>query len=80
VPYPHATGDHQAKNARYFERGGGAVTVPEAELERAPGLVESLLTNDARLGEMGEAMLRLARADAADRIAEELIELAAARR
>ena len=80
VPYPHATSDHQTKNARYFERGGGAVTVPEVELERAPGLVESLLTNDARLGEMRDAMLRLARPDAADQIAEELIELAGARR
>ena len=80
VPYPHATSDHQTKNARYFERGGGAVTVPEVELERAPGLVESLLTNDSRLGEMRDAMLRLARPDAADQIAEELIELAAARR
>jgi UDP-N-acetylglucosamine--N-acetylmuramyl-(pentapeptide) pyrophosphoryl-undecaprenol N-acetylglucosamine transferase len=80
VPYPHATSDHQTKNARYFERGGGAVTVPEVELERAPGLLESLLTNDARLGEMRDAMLRLARPDAADEIAEELIELAAARR
>ncbi len=80
VPYPHATSDHQTKNARYFERGGGAVLLPEAELERAPGLVESLLADEARLGEMRRAMLRLARADAAVRIAEELIELAAARR
>ena len=80
VPYPHATSDHQTKNARYFERGGGAVTVPEVELVRAPGLVESLLTNDSRLGEMRDAMLRLARPDAADQIAEELIELAGARR
>jgi len=80
VPYPHATSDHQTKNARYFERGGGAVLLPEGELERAPGLVESLLANEARLGEMRDAMLRLARADAAVRIAEELIGLAAARR
>ncbi len=80
VPYPHATGDHQTKNARYFEQGGGAVLVPETELERAPGVVESLLVDEARLTEMREAMLRLARGDAAERIAEELMELAAARR
>jgi UDP-N-acetylglucosamine--N-acetylmuramyl-(pentapeptide) pyrophosphoryl-undecaprenol N-acetylglucosamine transferase len=80
VPYPHATADHQAKNAEYFERGDGAVIVPEAELDRAPRLVESLLGDEPRLREMGEAMQRLAREDAADRIAEELIELAAARR
>jgi UDP-N-acetylglucosamine--N-acetylmuramyl-(pentapeptide) pyrophosphoryl-undecaprenol N-acetylglucosamine transferase len=80
VPYPHATSDHQTKNARHFERGGGAVVVPETELDRAPAVVESLLADGARLDEMSEAMRRLAREDAADRIAEELIELAAARR
>ena len=36
VPYPFATADHQAKNARHFERAGGAVVVPDAELGRAP--------------------------------------------
>ena len=80
VPYPHATGDHQAKNARYFERGGGAVVVSEDELETVPALVESLLGDERRLKEMSDAMRRLARVDAAHRIAEELIELAAARR
>jgi UDP-N-acetylglucosamine--N-acetylmuramyl-(pentapeptide) pyrophosphoryl-undecaprenol N-acetylglucosamine transferase len=79
VPYPHATADHQTKNARYFERGGGAVVVPEAELELRRD-VEELLADPARLEQMGQAMLRLARPNAADEIAEELIALAAARR
>ncbi|HET9324851.1 MAG TPA: UDP-N-acetylglucosamine--N-acetylmuramyl-(pentapeptide) pyrophosphoryl-undecaprenol N-acetylglucosamine transferase [Gaiellaceae bacterium] len=80
VPYPHATSDHQTKNARYFEEGGGAVLVPEAALLQAPAVVESLLADDARLEEMGTAMRALARENAADLIAQELIELAAARR
>jgi UDP-N-acetylglucosamine--N-acetylmuramyl-(pentapeptide) pyrophosphoryl-undecaprenol N-acetylglucosamine transferase len=80
VPYPHATSDHQTKNARYFERGGGAVVVPESRVQEAPAAVESLLADDSRLREMSEAMRGLARVDAADRIAEELIELAAAGR
>jgi UDP-N-acetylglucosamine--N-acetylmuramyl-(pentapeptide) pyrophosphoryl-undecaprenol N-acetylglucosamine transferase len=75
VPYPHATADHQAKNARYFERGGGAVVVPEGELELRRH-VETLLADPSRLKEMGEAMRRLARPDAADVVAEELIALA----
>jgi UDP-N-acetylglucosamine--N-acetylmuramyl-(pentapeptide) pyrophosphoryl-undecaprenol N-acetylglucosamine transferase len=79
VPYPHATADHQTKNARYFERGGGAVVVPEAELDLRRN-VEELLGDAARLEQMGQAMLRLARPNAADEIAEELIALAAARR
>ena len=76
VPYPHATGDHQTLNARHFERGGGAVVVPEAELDRVPALVDELLGDRERLVGMRQAMLRMARPDAADEIAEELIALA----
>jgi UDP-N-acetylglucosamine--N-acetylmuramyl-(pentapeptide) pyrophosphoryl-undecaprenol N-acetylglucosamine transferase len=76
VPYPHATGDHQARNARYFERGGGAIVVVEAELGRAPELARSLLGDARRLAAMRDAMQRLARPDAADEIAEEVLRLA----
>jgi UDP-N-acetylglucosamine--N-acetylmuramyl-(pentapeptide) pyrophosphoryl-undecaprenol N-acetylglucosamine transferase len=76
VPYPHATGDHQTLNARHFEQGGGAVVVSDGELGRVPSLVEQLLADSGRLGAMRAAMLSLARPDAADTIAEELIELA----
>jgi UDP-N-acetylglucosamine--N-acetylmuramyl-(pentapeptide) pyrophosphoryl-undecaprenol N-acetylglucosamine transferase len=77
VPGLFATGDHQAKNARFFEHGGGAVVVPEGEVGRAPELIRSLLDDPRRLAEMSEAMLRLARPKAAEEIAEELIALAA---
>ena len=79
VPYPHATSDHQTLNARHFERGGGAIVVPEPELERVPALVEELLADPERLESMREAMLAIARPHAADEIAEELIALASAR-
>jgi UDP-N-acetylglucosamine--N-acetylmuramyl-(pentapeptide) pyrophosphoryl-undecaprenol N-acetylglucosamine transferase len=78
VPYPHATGDHQTLNARHFERGGGAIVVPENELERVPALVKELLGDADRLAAMRAAMLAMARPDAADEIAEELIALARA--
>ena len=76
VPGLFATGDHQEKNARYFELGGGAVVVQEAEVGRVPDLIRSLLDDPSRLAEMSAAMTRLARPDAADEIAEELIALA----
>ena len=79
VPYPHATSDHQTLNARHFERGGGAVLVPEPELDRVPGVVDELLEAPGRLASMREAMLVMARPRAADEIAEELIALASAR-
>ncbi len=76
VPYPFATADHQAKNAAFFERAGGAITVPETELGRVPDLARSLLDDPDRLTEMSEAMLRVARPEAADEIAKELIGIA----
>jgi UDP-N-acetylglucosamine--N-acetylmuramyl-(pentapeptide) pyrophosphoryl-undecaprenol N-acetylglucosamine transferase len=76
VPYPHATADHQTVNARHFERGGGAILVAEEELDRVPELLEELLADPARLAGMREAMLAMARPDAAEEIAEELIALA----
>jgi UDP-N-acetylglucosamine--N-acetylmuramyl-(pentapeptide) pyrophosphoryl-undecaprenol N-acetylglucosamine transferase len=75
VPYPYATADHQTKNARYFADGGGAMVVPQEELD-LPRQVLELLNDPPRLAEMGGAMRRLARPDAAEVVAEELIALA----
>jgi UDP-N-acetylglucosamine--N-acetylmuramyl-(pentapeptide) pyrophosphoryl-undecaprenol N-acetylglucosamine transferase len=81
VPYPHATADHQRKNAEHFERAGGASIVSDDDArERVPRLVEELLADPSRLVAMGEAMRGVAKPDAAERIADELVELAAARR
>ena len=80
VPSPNVTADHQTKNARYFEQGGGAIVVPEAEIGHAGSVIRALLDDEARRVEMGRAMLALARPDAADVIAEELISLGRAGR
>jgi UDP-N-acetylglucosamine--N-acetylmuramyl-(pentapeptide) pyrophosphoryl-undecaprenol N-acetylglucosamine transferase len=80
VPYPHATADHQTLNARHFERGGGAVVVDQSELVRVPALVEELLADPERLARMCAGMRALARPDAADEIADELVRLAETRR
>jgi UDP-N-acetylglucosamine--N-acetylmuramyl-(pentapeptide) pyrophosphoryl-undecaprenol N-acetylglucosamine transferase len=76
VPYPYATADHQTLNARHFERGGGAIVVPDAEVGAVPGLVGELLLDHDRLAGMRQAMLDLARPDAAEVIADELVALA----
>jgi UDP-N-acetylglucosamine--N-acetylmuramyl-(pentapeptide) pyrophosphoryl-undecaprenol N-acetylglucosamine transferase len=76
VPYPFATGDHQAANAEHFVKAGGAIMVRELDLDQVPELVRSLLDDDARRGRMSAAMLSAARPDAASEIADELIELA----
>ena len=76
VPYPFATGDHQARNAEHFVRAGGAMMIPDLELDDVPDRVRSLLDDPSRLARMGEAMLRVAKPDAAEEIAEGLIALA----
>jgi UDP-N-acetylglucosamine--N-acetylmuramyl-(pentapeptide) pyrophosphoryl-undecaprenol N-acetylglucosamine transferase len=76
VPYPFATGDHQALNAQHFVNAGGAILVRELELDRVPDLVHSLLDDPPRLKAMGAAMLEAAKPGAAEEIADELLALA----
>lgn len=79
VPYPTAAGDHQTANARWMERGGAAVVIPDDALtaERLGLEVDALLGDPDRLAAMAAASLALARPDAARDIAGEV--LAAAR-
>jgi UDP-N-acetylglucosamine--N-acetylmuramyl-(pentapeptide) pyrophosphoryl-undecaprenol N-acetylglucosamine transferase len=82
IPYPAATGDHQSLNARWMERGGAAVTIPDAELtpSRLAAEVGALLHHPGRLAAMAHASAALARPDAAHEIAAELLAAARARR
>jgi UDP-N-acetylglucosamine--N-acetylmuramyl-(pentapeptide) pyrophosphoryl-undecaprenol N-acetylglucosamine transferase len=79
IPYPHATADHQAFNARYMEDAGAAVVIADRELtgSRLAHEVGELLADTTRLGAMARASAALARPDAAAQVAAEL--LAAAR-
>jgi UDP-N-acetylglucosamine--N-acetylmuramyl-(pentapeptide) pyrophosphoryl-undecaprenol N-acetylglucosamine transferase len=80
VPYPHAAGDHQAANARWMEEAGAAVVVADSELtpQRLRSEVDGLLAAPDRLAAMGRASAALARPDAAQRIAAELLAAAGA--
>jgi UDP-N-acetylglucosamine--N-acetylmuramyl-(pentapeptide) pyrophosphoryl-undecaprenol N-acetylglucosamine transferase len=77
VPYPHATADHQTANARYMERAGAAVVVPDADLDgpRLSREVVALFADPERLAAMANAARSVARPEAADRIADELLAL-----
>jgi len=78
VPYPHATADHQTKNARWAEEVGAAVVVPDAELDgpRLAREVGALLGAPQRMAAMANAAAAAAKPGAAERIAEELMALA----
>ena len=74
VPYPHATADHQRKNARWMVDGGAALLVDDAELdgEGLRGLVAGLLGDRARLAAMAAASAALGRPDATARVVDEV--------
>jgi UDP-N-acetylglucosamine--N-acetylmuramyl-(pentapeptide) pyrophosphoryl-undecaprenol N-acetylglucosamine transferase len=80
VPYPHATAGHQDANAAWMADAGAAVVVADSELD--PGTlvrtVAGLFADPRRLAGMSAASGALARPDAAERIAEQV--LGAARR
>ncbi len=75
IPYPYATADHQTANARFMERAGAAVVIPDAELTpaRLAGEVGRLLADPGRLAVMARASAELARPNAAHDIAHELL-------
>jgi UDP-N-acetylglucosamine--N-acetylmuramyl-(pentapeptide) pyrophosphoryl-undecaprenol N-acetylglucosamine transferase len=78
VPYPYAAADHQTANARFMERAGAAVVVPDSELDgpRLAREVGKLLGSPQLLGEMARAARQAALPDAAARIAEDALALA----
>lgn len=82
IPYPFAAHDHQTGNARAMQDAGGAILLPQKEAEArakdgslAPMLIE-LLTDRERLAAMRRGALSLARPEAADAAAAELLALA----
>lgn len=78
VPYPHAAADHQTTNARWMADAGAAVVISDRELSGAilARHVAELLTDPSSLAAMAAASRGLARPDAAQQIARELLEAA----
>jgi UDP-N-acetylglucosamine--N-acetylmuramyl-(pentapeptide) pyrophosphoryl-undecaprenol N-acetylglucosamine transferase len=78
VPYPYASARHQHANAQWMEEAGAAVVVEDSELngELVRELAADLLGDEARLERMAVASGSLARPDAADRVATEVLAAA----
>jgi UDP-N-acetylglucosamine--N-acetylmuramyl-(pentapeptide) pyrophosphoryl-undecaprenol N-acetylglucosamine transferase len=72
VPFALAADDHQRSNARALEAAGAARMIEEKDLtaERLAAAVNELLGDTARLTAMEEAARKLARPDAAARVAD----------
>ncbi len=75
IPYPFATGDHQTQNAGEFTRSDAAVVIPESEIgEKLQALLDGLLSDKEKRSRMALAAKKLARTDAAYKIAETILE------
>ncbi|RMF78868.1 MAG: UDP-N-acetylglucosamine--N-acetylmuramyl-(pentapeptide) pyrophosphoryl-undecaprenol N-acetylglucosamine transferase, partial [Nitrospirae bacterium] len=78
IPYPYAAGDHQWHNALRLREVGAAEVVRQAEVDgaRVAETVRRWLEESGRLRRQGEAARRLARPEAARRVAEALLAAA----
>lgn len=78
VPLPTSTHGHQLQNARSAAEAGAAIVLEEKGLTGAAlgGVVRSIFADRRRLAAMGERSRRLARPDAARRLADLLFEIA----
>ena len=77
VPSPNVAEDHQTLNARSMANSGAAVLLPEADLDAR--LVEefrAMRMDEKKRQEMAEAALRIARPDAAEHIARDVLKIA----
>lgn len=78
IPYPHATGDHQTRNAEWMADGGAARLLPDSELDAGTlrTAVERLIAQPDLLTEMASASSRLARPDATREVADAVVAAA----
>jgi UDP-N-acetylglucosamine--N-acetylmuramyl-(pentapeptide) pyrophosphoryl-undecaprenol N-acetylglucosamine transferase len=77
IPLPTAADDHQTLNALEFARAGAAVVVPQytTAANELADIVNALLSDPAKLAQMGEAMRKLGRPEATSQIVGELSAL-----
>ena len=77
IPSPNVTYNHQEKNARVLENGGGALVVLEKECtsEKIYGLVRELLADEDRRTQMSRSLHTMVRLDSTERICDIVEEL-----
>ena len=82
IPFPHAIGNHQLHNARYFTERGAAELLPNSEVtpEVLRRCVEDLLEDSARRERLAGRMRELATPGAADEVAHRLLNATVERR
>ena len=78
IPLPHAAQDHQRENAYAYARAGAAVVLEEQNVTPHILLAEiqKVLANPDAMANMSKSAQLYAKADAAEKIADEIIQIA----
>jgi UDP-N-acetylglucosamine--N-acetylmuramyl-(pentapeptide) pyrophosphoryl-undecaprenol N-acetylglucosamine transferase len=78
VPFPHALDQDQAANAAALAKSGGAIVAPQNEFtpERLAAILRDALVAPAKLEERARAAKSVGVPDAADRLADLVLEIA----
>ncbi|MBD5607987.1 MAG: undecaprenyldiphospho-muramoylpentapeptide beta-N-acetylglucosaminyltransferase [Desulfovibrio sp.] len=77
VPFPAAIRDHQTLNAKNLQKAGGAILIPEKDLDEAwARKIIELLGNEQNLKTMASRAASLGKMDAAEKIASEMQKIA----
>ena len=76
IPLPFAIDDHQTANGRFMEEGGGAIVVPQKDLNLAEvhSALTDLLTDRVKLLDMAESARKLALQNSAESVADVCIK------
>lgn len=71
VPYPHAAGDHQRKNAKFMVEKGAGIYLEDSEIN-GKTLCDAINSAIANLDELQKNSLALAKFDGVEKIVEQL--------
>ncbi len=74
IPFPFATDRHQEANARFLEKEGVSIILNQDRLHELENVFSKLIMDKERLKRMRNKALRLARYDAAEKIAQRITQ------
>ncbi|TVR72517.1 MAG: undecaprenyldiphospho-muramoylpentapeptide beta-N-acetylglucosaminyltransferase [Sphaerobacteraceae bacterium] len=82
VPLPGTSSDEQTRNARVLADVDASILIPQVELspERLVNQLRELLSDPERRAKMSDAARSVAMPDAAERLADEILQLASVKR
>ncbi len=75
IPSPNVAEDHQTKNAKAISDEGGAILLPEKELDSFAEVFKELLSSEAKQEELAKNIKRLALPDATKTIVNQIESL-----